>query len=88
MNTIFLYSLAGLATLIHNWLGKFISSELGLHILELAIIGLSLIVFLVLLCFFLGYMERRVAAFMEIRLGPNRVGPQGTLQIVAETVKL
>ena len=33
-------------------------------------------------------MERRVAAFMEIRLGPNRVGPQGTLQIVADTVKL
>lgn len=88
MNTIFLYSLSGLATIIHNWLGKFISNELGLQILELAIIGVSLIVFLVLLCFFLGYMERRVAAFMEIRLGPNRVGPQGTLQIVADTVKL
>lgn len=33
-------------------------------------------------------MERRVAAFMEIRLGPNRVGPKGTMQIVADTVKL
>ncbi|MDP1727376.1 MAG: NADH-quinone oxidoreductase subunit NuoH [Bacteroidota bacterium] len=55
---------------------------------EMVIMGISLIAFLVLLCFFLGYMERRVAAFMEIRLGPNRVGPKGTLQIVADTVKL
>lgn len=55
---------------------------------EMVILGVSLIVFLVILCFFLGYMERRVAAFMEIRLGPNRVGPQGSLQIVADTVKL
>lgn len=88
MNIPLLYSLSGLARTIHIWLAGLISNEMLLLTTEMVIMGISLIAFLVLLCFFLGYMERRVAAFMEIRLGPNRVGPKGTLQIVADTVKL
>ncbi|MDE3056706.1 MAG: NADH-quinone oxidoreductase subunit NuoH [Bacteroidota bacterium] len=37
---------------------------------------------------YLVYTERRVSAFIQNRVGPNRVGPMGLLQPVADIVKL
>lgn len=49
---------------------------------------LVVLVALLLLAAYLIYVERRLLGFMQMRLGPNRAGPQGLLQPIADTVKL
>ena len=43
---------------------------------------------LILAVAYTTYAERKVIGYMQMRLGPNRVGPKGWLQPIADTVKL
>ncbi len=43
---------------------------------------------LILAVAYTTFAERKVIGYMQIRMGPNRVGPKGWLQPIADTVKL
>lgn len=80
-------SIQGFINGIHNWLSANLSSTTVL-LAESLLVILAVTGLFAFLGLFLVWMERKVAAHMQIRLGPNRVGPMGIFQTTADTLKL
>jgi NADH-quinone oxidoreductase subunit H len=72
---------------IHEFLVGVLSATM-VSVVEWSLIGITLILFVALSVMGLVYMERKVAAFFQLRIGPNRVGKWGLLQALADFLKL
>ncbi len=57
-------------------------------LIEFVLIGVALLAAYAVLALILIWVERKVCGFFQCRLGPNRVGPWGVFQSVADMIKI
>jgi NADH-quinone oxidoreductase subunit H len=59
-----------------------------LYVIKTLLLILSIVVPLLLSVAYLTLWERKLIGWMQVRIGPNRVGPMGLLQPIADGLKL
>src|SRR3989304_6667005 len=60
-----------------------------LEIIKAVLAALAVFTFLAVVGAMLGvYLERKISGWIQSRLGPKHIGPQGLLQTLADTIKL
>jgi NADH-quinone oxidoreductase subunit H len=80
---------AGVATVLVVMLGVHFWDDITANVFLYSLVKIIVIVVpLMLGVAYLTFAERKIIGYMQVRIGPNRVGPRGWLQPIADALKL
>ena len=80
-------------SIVTPWFDSLLRQTLGLGdfwsiLIECIVVGVLILLAYATLAIVLIFMERKVCAYFQCRLGPMRVGPWGLLQVFADVLKM
>ena len=80
-------------SIVTTWIDQLLKVILGCPdwlaiLIECVLVGAAVLGGYALLAMILIFMERKVCAYFQCRIGPVRVGPWGLLQVVADVLKM
>ncbi|MBR6375756.1 MAG: NADH-quinone oxidoreductase subunit NuoH [Alloprevotella sp.] len=82
-----MFNLQSWTSAIHAWMLGMMP-EWAAILIECVVVALLIITLYAVFAIVLIYMERKVCAFFQCRLGPNRVGKWGLLQVFSDVFKM
>lgn len=74
-----------------HWINSVLTDNLPkfwVVLIESVLVGIALIAAYAVIAMVLIYVERKITAFFQARIGPNRVGKYGIFQTVADVLKI